>query len=53
MLVLSFANKNACAAWHVDPVSLWIICNASVMDRLRPVMVGIQKHINYLWPLRI
>ena len=40
MLSPSIANWNICEACNLEQGSFWISCNASVLDRIRPVMTG-------------
>ena len=44
----SIANINICEACNLEPGSFWIICNASILDRIRPVKTGKQRVHNYL-----
>ena len=39
----SIANINICEACNLEPGSFWIICNASILDRIRPVKTGKQR----------
>ena len=39
----SIANVNICKGCNLEPGSFWIICNASILDRLRPVKTGKQR----------
>ena len=36
----SIANWNICEACHLEQGSFWITCNASILDRIRPVKTG-------------
>ena len=36
----SIANWNICEACHLAQGSFWITCNASILDRIRPVRTG-------------
>ena len=36
----SIAHWNICEACNLDQGSFWISCNASILDRLRPVKTG-------------
>ena len=36
----SIANWNICEACHLERGSFWISCNASILDRIRPVKTG-------------
>ena len=36
----SIANLHICEACKLEPRSLWITCNASILDRIRPVKTG-------------
>ena len=39
----SIADINICKACSLEPGSFWIICNASILDRIRPVKTGKQR----------
>tara|TARA_Y100001968_G_C18851894_1_gene478470 strand:- start:72 stop:359 length:288 start_codon:yes stop_codon:yes gene_type:complete len=39
----SIANINIYETCNIEPVSLWIIFNASILDRIRPVKTGKQR----------
>ena len=39
----SIANIDICEACNLEPGSFWIICNASILDRIRPVKTGKQR----------
>ena len=39
----SIANSNICEACNLEPGSFLIICNASILDRIRPVKTGKQR----------
>ena len=36
----SIANWNICEACNLEQGSYWITCNASILDRIRPVRTG-------------
>tara|TARA_B100000579_G_C22771086_1_gene823999 strand:+ start:368 stop:670 length:303 start_codon:yes stop_codon:yes gene_type:complete len=36
----SIANWNICEACNLEQGSFWISCNASILDRIRPVKTG-------------
>ena len=36
----SIAFLHICEACHLEPGSYWIICNASILDKIRPVKTG-------------
>ena len=36
----SIATINICEACNLDQGSFWITCNASILDRIRPVKTG-------------
>ena len=36
----SIANLHICEACNLEPGSFWITCNASILDRIRPVKTG-------------
>ena len=36
----SIANLHVCEACNLDAGSFWISCNASILDRIRPVKTG-------------
>tara|TARA_Y100001968_G_C19309518_1_gene693401 strand:- start:524 stop:826 length:303 start_codon:yes stop_codon:yes gene_type:complete len=36
----SIAHWKVCEACHLEKGSLWITCNASILDRIRPVKTG-------------
>ena len=36
----SIANSHVCQSCNLDPGSFWITCNASILDRIRPVETG-------------
>ena len=36
----SIAHWNICEACNLEPGSYWITCNASILDRIRPVRTG-------------
>ena len=36
----SIANLHICEACNLEPRSYWITCNASILDRIRPVRTG-------------
>ena len=40
LLSPSIANLHICEACNLDPGSFWIICNASILDKIRPVNTG-------------
>ena len=40
LLSPSIANLPICEACNLEPGSFWIICNASILDRIRPVRTG-------------
>ena len=39
----SIANVNICEACDLEPGNFWINCNASILDRIRPVKTGKQR----------
>ena len=39
----SVANSRVCEVCHLEEGSLWIICNASILDKVRPVKTGKQR----------
>ena len=39
----SIPNINICEACNFEPVSFWIICNASILDLIRTVKTGKQR----------
>ena len=43
MIYPSIASINICKALNLEPGSFWIICNASILDRIRPVKTGKQR----------
>ena len=36
----SIANSHVCEACNLESGSFWITCNASILDRIRPVRTG-------------
>ena len=40
LLFPSIANWNICEACNIEQGSYWISCNASILDRIRPVSIG-------------
>ncbi len=36
----SIAHWNICEACNLEEGSYWIVCNASILDRIRPVRTG-------------
>tara|TARA_B100000214_G_C23569206_1_gene446524 strand:- start:208 stop:510 length:303 start_codon:yes stop_codon:yes gene_type:complete len=40
ILYPSIANWNICEACNLEQGSYWITCNASILDRIRPVKTG-------------
>ena len=36
----SIANLDICEACNLEPGSYWITCNATILDRVRPVRTG-------------
>ena len=40
ILTPSIANLHICEACNLEPGSFWITCNASILDRIRPVKTG-------------
>ena len=40
LLSPSIANLHICEACNLEPGSFWIICNASILDKIRPVKSG-------------
>ena len=40
LLSPSIANLHICEACNLEPGSFWITCNASILDRIRPVNNG-------------
>ena len=40
MLSPSIAPSNICQACNLEQGSFWITCNASILDRIRPVKTG-------------
>ena len=40
LLSPSIASLHICEACNLGPGSFWIICNASILDKIRPVKTG-------------
>ena len=40
LLTPSIADLHICEACNLEPGSFWIICNASILDKIRPVKTG-------------
>ena len=40
LLAPSIAHCNICVACNLEQGSYWITCNASILDRIRPVRTG-------------
>tara|TARA_Y100001968_G_C19000032_1_gene545447 strand:+ start:273 stop:515 length:243 start_codon:yes stop_codon:yes gene_type:complete len=40
IIYLPIAKINICEAWNLVPRNFWLICNASILDRIRSVTTG-------------
>ena len=47
----SIAHWNICEACNLEQGSLWISCNASILDRIRPVTKGMKRSYKFFYAL--